>query len=386
MTITPGLPSPSPTQLPGPTDLKDTPPVHDAGRGPFTPIVSWNEPLRIDTHLKMVDDDYLWVISREFSMVLDVKTGTITRLDYLSPAVFAGLDDVGGFWVIPEDGSAIHRRDGSEWTIDTLDPPVSCGMGCKVILDHDQRPWVLEENGLRFLEEGSWRMISFSDIGFQPSPLSDFIPDFRIHNTRYSHQIWVSECDWIGPGPGGGRGVRWLEGDTWMGEESPLNDRCVTAVEEAPSGDIWVGADNGIWRYDPEEKIWLQISYPEPPPEYNRVGFVTDMRIDPDGEPWLPAALCGGASCFSETWHLHYPQGEWKPLGGLDRGVRSWFVFDKDGTPIQVLESGIYRMENNQPVRISDIYVWDVVTSPNGRILLGGVLDGDNKLWVYNIP
>ena len=46
-----------------------------------------------------------------------------------------------------------------------------------------------------------------------------------------SGTVWVRECEWGGPGPFGGRGVRWFDG-SWHGADSPVASGCATVGPE----------------------------------------------------------------------------------------------------------------------------------------------------------
>jgi hypothetical protein len=107
--------------------------------------------------------------------------------------------------------------------------------------------------------------------------------------------------------------------------------------------------DSGLWRYTPNTGEWKQYPTPDSPMEWNRFGFVDQLAIAPNGDPWVSYALCGGASCFGPIARFHIHEENWVLIGEIDESTLNRFVFDAEETTWLVIEAGVFRISDNVP-------------------------------------
>lgn len=247
-----------------------------------------------------------------------------------------GADDTGKVWAILNDGQQIAAYDprtasgqGSvDWSI------YGAGQGWTPVNEHqvmnddlaaDRRGWVWLVTGadLRRFDGERWTIYTPEDIGYKGTAedldtgatvpwLTDVVRDDV-------GDIWVSECGSVNGWPAG-QGVRWFDGQGWGGAESPVvGSGCVQDIEVDEQGGIWLGVDAILWRYS-REQGWVKFPLPPVPQESGRSwGWVDNIELDPEGNPWLSLAVCGGASCGGGL--LYRLRGEtWTQLGTVVGG------------------------------------------------------------------
>jgi hypothetical protein len=305
--------------------------------------------------------------------------------------ILIGVDDAERMWLFVEkDGSKIYFRDGGAaltladagW-LPVPNPAPLEGQG--VLTDKAGRVWLATEQDVRAFDGTRWTIFAAPDMGMPPPPDPDVFTMFTLKLAEESGQIWVGECDWIGPGPMGGGGARWFDGQAWRGADSPVASGCVFEIEEDSLGRVWVGLDADLWRYDPAADEWMRFGPPQPT-ERPRIGYVADIAIDPTGEPWPLFALCGGASCVGEIVRYRLQDGAWTQIGDLNYDMPQTLVFDGAGTP-WLLGGGMYRVEANQPVKplANPLAVQAVAVDGVGRVWVAGrqVDATDAALWVF---
>jgi hypothetical protein len=171
-------------------------------------------------------------------------------------------------------------------------------------------------------------------------------PDRQFHLTVAADgMVWVRQCDWGGPGPVGGQGLRWYDGQSWQGADSPVVRGCASALAEDQAGGIWTGVNGRLWRYNPASGSWSEQPLPPSPVEGLRVGIVHSLAIAPGGELWAELTLCGGASCYGDAALYRLQAGAWTQVGGMggyDTG--EWGpLFDASGAAWLHWNSGLYR-------------------------------------------
>jgi hypothetical protein len=138
---------------------------------------------------------------------------------------------------------------------------------------------------------------------------------FTVETAERTGTVWVGECDWCGPGPFGGQGVRWFDGETWHQPHPSLAAGCATAIKEDDEGRVWMGVEENLWRYDAASGEWTKLAPPTPPVDGMRFGFADAIALGPSPDPWLAMVLCGGASCYGKTVLYHVHNGAWMQIG-----------------------------------------------------------------------
>jgi hypothetical protein len=404
-TLTPRTPTatpeptatPLPTRTPTPTaEPSPTPPAHAPMQTGPLQLVALIPPALLGevTELRADPDGALWVFATYGYAVW--RDGQWATQPSGRDQILIGVDDAERMWLfVEENGSKIISWDGgAEFTmaddgwLPVPDPSRLEGRG--VLTDGAGWVWLVTEQGVCTFDGTRWTVFAASDMDMPP-PDSDILTMFTLELVGESSQIWVGECDWGGPGPLGGGGARWFDGQTWRGADSPVASGCVVAIEEDSLGRVWVGLDADLWRYDPAADKWTRFGPPQPTERY-RVGYVTDIAIDPTGEPWPLFALCGGASCGGEQVRYRLHDGAWTQIGDVSYDVPQTLVFDGAGTP-WLLGGGMYRVEANQPVEppISLLAVQAVTVDGVGRVWVAGWQAGitgvqpatDVALWMF---
>jgi hypothetical protein len=370
--LTPSL-TPSPTS----TQVQAFPPF--SGVAPIDMLVG------VGSRLRAFDDGSIWLIADESVAIFHADTGTWETLVDDLPGDLIDVDVEGRVWVSSEDGTQIHVWEGSVWIsydqssgwIPSLDRPVSR----KLVSDHLGQVWLATPIDVRRFDGEKWTVFTPDDMGMAPTEFEDRYPSFDVAFIESSEQIWVSTCDWFGPGPNGGRGVRWFENGFWKGATSPVANGCATKVREDDQGNIWVGMDSGLWRYTPDTGQWKQYPTPGILEGWNRFGWVDQLEIDPHGDPWVAMGLCGGASCFGGIAYYHIQNESWIQIGEVDNGFFSYTVFDAEGNIWLFTEAGAFEVEENVPEFFAPLYVWAVAVDVGGDIWLGAYYESMDFLW-----
>jgi hypothetical protein len=301
----------------------------------------------------------------------------------------AGIDDGGRIWVVGEDTSEIAAWDGTSWDA------YSAAAGWLPVADDWFRSvgwgstdgsgwfWVTTSEGVRAFNGERWAAFTPQEMGMEARPDGDLAPEFGLTITG-DGGVWVRECDWGGPGPFGGQGARWFDGERWWGADSPVASGCATAIAQDGYGNVWVGLEGTLWRYDPTARAWTSFSPPDPPVADMRFGFVHAIAFGPAGDPWPAMVLCGGASCYGQIALYHLRDGGWdlvgEPLdfgGGLPAhrvvgdGAESWLFWS----------TGLYRLGADGLEQVPDLDVRSHVVDAGGRVWFVAPRGGQETLW-----
>jgi ligand-binding sensor domain-containing protein len=346
------------------------------------------------TGLRTDPDGTLWVFTTYGYGLWREGQWTMQHSD--RSEIMVGVDDAERMWFfVNEDGSKIYTRDsGSEYKLaDTgwlpvLDPVGLGGRG--VHTDADGRVWLATDQDVRAFDSAEWTVFSRKDMDMIPPSDADISTLFTLELVGQPGQIWIGECDWGGLGPVGGSGARWFDGQVWEGADSPAASGCVTAIQGDSLGRVWLGVDADLWRYDPATGDWTRFAPPQPPEGYHFCN-ITDIALDPAGNPWPVFPLCGGASCTGKALHYRLQDGAWVQIGDISHYTNQILLFDGAGTP-WLLGGGVYRIEANQPVEppVAPLAVQAAGVDTEGRVWLAGWQAGiigvqpatDLALWV----
>jgi hypothetical protein len=82
-------------------------------------------------------------------------------------------------------------------------------------------------------------------------------------------------------------------------------EQCIFELARDPRGRIWIGGEQAFLIYDPATGAWSDLDLPP----YDRPQYVTDLVIDPTGEPWVGLLRCGPACCDTFLLYAHQADG-----------------------------------------------------------------------------
>ncbi len=141
-----------------------------------------------------------------------------------------GLDVNHVVWVVSTDGSQVSAWNGTKWStagtesgwksfsVDNRPFPGRWG----ITSDSAGHIWVTTNDDVRMFDDGKWTIFNLDAIGMSPPENEDKLPETRISFLKSNNSIWAINCSWIGPGPDGGGGARWADGQSWHGSDSPV--------------------------------------------------------------------------------------------------------------------------------------------------------------------
>jgi streptogramin lyase len=384
------IPSPSntPEQTPTKTlEILETPPITS---GPFNLVAIVNQVIAgtVDS-LITTEDGSLWLTTDKGV----VKIADMGLSVYLSDMVgkIAGIDSSGRVWVVNEDMSQIAAWNGKAGMIYGIDSgwtPVSLinypyVRGGRT--DSLGRVWFATSQDVRYLQGNLWTVVTPQEMSMEPSTQEDLMPDYNVFILEDGN-IWVAECDWSGPGPFGGQGIRWLDNGIWKGKSSPVASGCATTIAEDSTGHVWAGVENSLWRYDPASDTWEEFTPPESPIADMRFGFVNSIAIDPDDSLWSILVLCGGASCFGNSVLYHLQDGTWNQIGEVSEFDYGYWgpLFDVEGTSWVFWMGGIYRIQGDTPELVSPLAGRLGTVDGSGKLWLVAPYEGQDALWVLS--
>lgn len=355
----------------------------------FRPVITVEELLPGNfRNFVMSADGTLWMATDEGVAKLVDDTWTTYLSDI--PGDLAGIDTSGRVWVTSEDTSRISAWNGAHWITygveagwtPLADSYFQFMRGGE--LDARGRIWFSTPGGVRALDGDRWLSYTLEDLSM-PVPEPDGPETVLSVAIVQNGMVWVSGCNWGGPGPFGGPGVRWFDGKSWQGKEAPVASGCATAIAEDHAGHIWFGVESSLWRFDPSDGGWVEFPAPEPPISDMRFGFVDNIAVDPSGDPWVVLVLCGGASCYGNSVLYHFHDGVWTQIGEVaDYDVGFWGpVFDALGVPWIYWTGGIYRIIDDVPELVSPMMGGAGARDQRGRLWITTWLDSGVMLWVY---
>ena len=180
--------------------------------------------------------------------------------------------------------------------------------------------------------------------------------------------------------------MRWFEGGMWRGGDSPIGSKCVSILTVDRSGDVWIGEEDAIWRYQPANGKWTSF----PLLEASQFGFnfnhPLDLLVDQDGDIWVIVQFCGGANCDTESYlyRIHAGEGSvaaepsdwWEPRKDLLSGAdgRSWLLWE--GVFYQIIDGELLPLVTIEPRGIA--------LDPFGNVWVLDGNEGAAALWVLD--
>ena len=266
---------------------------------------------------------------------------------------FKGIDSSGRVWVFRKNG-LISSIDGAAnqviYNQDSGWPVVDWAE--EMVLDSSGRVWFLTSDDIRHLEGEQWIITTFAEAGLAVVEDESYEPTYRLISNG---TIWLSHCNWAGPGPAGGVGVRWFDGTTWQGADSPIAE-CISEMVSLAPDDVWFGGEQAVWHY--QAGTWQQVSFPAAPAGSNGLGFVYHLVIDSTNTPWPTLSLCGGASCFAGEILYSLEGFNWQPVEGWPDVVPIEPLAigsDPQGNQWLFSNRGLFQWQNNELVLWPDL-------------------------------
>jgi len=181
------------------------------------------------------------------------------------------LDSQGNLWFACY-GSGVAMYDGSSWTTyntsnsNILSNNITC-----IEEDHEGDMWFGTSNGISFLVDGTdWYY------------LQDPVIQYYINTIKRDSYGWV----WTGTN---GNGYIVYDGDFYFSTLYPVPElNVVNVIEEDASGDIWLGTDFGVLKWNWSQWDWITSDNGLPYDE------VWSLFSDSKGRMWIGTA--GGAT------------------------------------------------------------------------------------------
>jgi hypothetical protein len=237
---------------------------------------------------------------------------------------------------------------------------------------------------VRAFDGNRWSLYTLEDMGF-PLPEWDDMDIVHLLAMRGDGaEVWVGECYYSGPGPMGGQGVRWFDGTTWHGAEAPVGPTCVSAMEVDPAGNVWLGAADVVWRYEPAGQAWTPFRLPEALLLNYNFTHPRQLIVDQEGDVWVIMQMCGGASCDGPARLYRIHDGEWS----LIIAAQDWstplkqLALDGSGLGWLFWEETVYRLEPGSIEPVASIVARSVDVSPGGRLWVVAEYEDDATLWI----
>ncbi|MBP8000379.1 MAG: hypothetical protein KA314_23790 [Chloroflexi bacterium] len=301
-----------------------------------------------------------------------------------------GMDAAANVWLYDADNNLVTAATQAGETAYPWDIPASrVIMPYLLLADPIKRLWLGTYEDVRYLENGVWTIRTFDELGLTLDPImSD--PSLQMMFAAASQTGWLTMCNWGGPGPAPGGGVRWFDGLTWSGVDSPAGEGCAVQAKEDDSGRVWIVTQTALHRYDPANSSWTRLDYPTPPESIldpnatYRTGTPTQFELDRETNAWLTFSLCGGASCgipgftywldTSDNWNLLFPEPVEFSLGRDAQG-QLWSL-SPQVAPLTSNDLG-----ETLPINLT-------LTSADeaGNWWAIGTVDGFTGLWLYPAP
>jgi hypothetical protein len=254
----------------------------------------------------------------------------------------------------------------------------------RVTTAKDGTIWLATDQDVRYFDGQRWTIYTREEMGFPPLEQEDEGDkiDYQIALVSDSAQVWVGECRYGGPGPIGGSGVRWFDGTTWRGKNAPVGPTCISTLDLDPAGNLWISAEDVIWRYEPVRQKWTSYPLPETILEegYN-FAYPLDLIVDNFGDIWVYLEYCGGASC-GVAYKLHrIHAGQWSQVFEKSMSDLSFqnqqLILDESGQGWLFWGGTVYLLEGDNPKSVAELPILGADISPNGKMWVMS----DNALW-----
>jgi hypothetical protein len=383
--------SPTATQLPAP---KDTPEAE--GPGEFQQVTSLGD-LDIDAYesvqLYALDDGTAWIISSQ--AVLRWDGGAWDEIISGYENILAFVDDLGRFWMLQQETGEITSWQEGEWLTygegdgwQSVDYSTEASWWLpepwKATMGADNTIWLPMSHDVRTFDGQKWRAYSLDEMGF---PLPEYEEMSITHSIAIppgEAEVWVGECYYSGPGPMGGQGVRWFDGEAWHEVGEPVGPGCVSALTTDPDGNVWLGLINSAWKYELASQAWTPYSVPKELYSVFNFTHPRQLIIDRQGDAWMIEQLCGGASCDGPSHLVRLHDGAWSVF----LQAQYWYsplkqlALDGSGQAWAFWEGMVYRLAGDALQAAIPLDALGVDVSPDGKVWVVAKEGNDNTLWV----
>ncbi len=395
---TPTHPSTStPTPLPSPTPTYTPSAPQPAEKaGPFRRVTLLADLLPdpdTDVQVKALADDTAWIITSQEAMRWDGQNWetVISEVEDM----LATVDDDGQLWVVRPDTSEIAAWQDGQWTTYGVDSGWTSAYLSGISRYWAPTPWratsgaadtlwLPMEQDVRLFDGKTWNLYTLEDMGFPPMDSEDIGIAHALAVPEDGTGVWVGECYYSGPGPMGGKGVRWFDGKTWQGETAPVGSSCVPVIEVDSAGNVWLGAPDVVWRYETTSQTWTPFYLPEALLMDFNFTHPRQLIVDGGGDAWVMMQMCGGASCDNPAYLYRIHNGEWT----LAIDSQDWsmppkqLAVDGSGQGWLFWDGTVYQLEGETLQPAATLTARSVDASPDGRVWAIAEYEDDLALWV----
>jgi len=338
--------------------------------------------------LQISADGTLWMGTEHD--ILKLKDETWDTYLHLIPGQLVGVDKGGRVWVVDQDGMYISVWSGEMWTDYTFEDgwaPLQefAQVRSRPVMDQHGQIWLSTDQDLRVFNGTSWEIYTHTDLGTS-HPLEaeeGLLPSLSLKFMPGINELWMGSCNWTGAGPIGGQGVLRFNGIDWEQVNPKLSSGCTTTITEDNQGNIWIGLDGNIWRYEPATANLTEFEAPPSPFEGGgKFGEVDEITFDHENNPWAEFLFCGGAGCGFGPILYRHQNGEWLQAT-MDFQYQRKLIFDSDGNPWLLTSAGIFDLSKNELTQVAELQLdpSTVTTNESGRVWFIVINDDQNQLW-----
>ena len=367
--------------------LEDIDPFHFVTSLAGLPVDS-NEEVQV----RALADGSVWIITDQAIMRWINQEWWVQP--YNGDESLAAVDDSGKIWFLIKDSGDIATFQGdtllpytadSGWTnVDPFEVDWWATAPWSVYTDASGILWVPLEQDVRALNGNQWRVYTLEDMGFQTSEVEDISIVHYLTTMDTTAEVWVGECTYSGPGPMGGGGVRWFDGQIWHGDEPPIGSQCVSAVTVDNSGDIWFGVSDSVWHYTHDGQSWTEFHLPEALLSGFNFTHPRQLIVDQAGDVWVIEQMCGGASCDGQANLYRIHAGVWSLVTEADYWSSSFkqLILDRNGQGSLFWEEMFYQLDDTPLEPVTLMVAQGVDVSPDGRMWVVAGIGENINLYV----
>ena len=380
-------PIPLPTQTTRPTATGDSTSTYTFRR--IAPLADELPKLytQFDVQVRAPADGSVWVITHQAAARWNGQTWN--PIHVLEEGMLADVDDSGRLWVLRQDAEEIRAWQNGKWT--TYGAPsgwtsAHIDLPWRITSRKDGTLWLPTATDVRHFDGERWTLHTLQEMGFPVLQEEDRWIIHQIAASEAGEQTWVGECYWAGPGPVGGAGVRWHTGQTWLGALAPVGPVCVSVIHTDPTGNVWIGVPEAVWRYEPSSQMWASFPVPDTSEaeQYNFT-YPIDLVADASGDAWIHLQYCGGASCdtgHTRLYRLH--NEEWSQI--FDMREYSMFLqqlaLPGSGQGWLFWDGSVYRLLGDTVEPVTALAAIGMDVSPEGKLWVVTSDGNGSALWM----
>jgi len=342
-------------------------------------------------------DGSVWIVTDRSMMVWNLQGDQRLRDQVIDQDVWwqVAVDDNGQTWVLLQDTGEIGLAEGwnvnlfradSGWTrVEPFEENWWAPFHLEIIPGSGYMLWVPMPQDVRAFDGFKWDVYTPEDMGFPPVEMADVSTAHILVMAEGGTEAWVGECHYSGPGPMGGGGVRWFDGQTWQGVDAPVGSNCVSALAVGPEGEVWLGTSDAVWQFEHGNNSWTEFQYPQELLSGYSFTHPRQIVVDAAGDVWMLVQMCGGASCDGAANLYRLLDGEWSLVSSAEYWLSSvkQLVLDGNGEAWLFWEGMIYSLGDIpfEPAAFMDALAADV--DPDGDLWVVAGPEENPSLWVY---